>query len=326
MKILKPAIIIALLMCITAPVAQAAWPAILWDGFKVIAIDTAIDVVQDLFKEKVTPQEVAALSRRISELNTQLAEYKNQATPSDEYDTIQQMIASLNNIVNMMDNRMSSVEERVGKLENELSSLRQALLDTKPAPLDFKINYVYRSDGKGNFKPLTSGSTLRSGDHYKIIFTPVEDCHVSIFQVDSANMLYRLFPMKKFGKLILNNNNPVQAGKTYYIPTKNSSFVLDEQTGTETIFFVASRQNDVVLEKQYQALRQQQDDIARTQQAQVQLIQTLRSAKGMATITADPNNNQIAWQEKGEDFSTSPRILPDLCNGCVNILTFEHTW
>jgi hypothetical protein len=326
MKTLKPAIIIALL--ITAPVVQAAWSAVLWDGFKVIAIDTAIDVVQDLFKEKVTPQEVAALSRRISELNTQLAESQNQATPSDEYDSIQQLIAGLNNIVNMMDDKISSVEERVGKLENELSSLRQALLDTKPAPLDFKINYVYRSGGKGKFKPLTTGGTLRSGDHYKIIFTPVEDCHVSIFQVDSANMLYRLFPMKKFGKLILNNNNPVQAGKTYYIPAKNSSFVLDEQTGPETIYFVASRQSDVVLEKQYQALRlrQQQDDIARTQQAQVQLIQTLRSAKGMATITADPTDKQIAWQEKGEDFSTSPRILPDLCNGCVNMLTFEHTW
>jgi len=136
----------------------------------------------------------------------------------------------------------------VSKLESELVLLRQTLLNFKqPAALDFKINYVYRSRGKGTFKPLTKGMILQSGDHYKIIFTPVENCYVSIFQVDSANKLYRLFPMAGFRNIILNNLNPVEGGKTYYLPAKNKSFVLDEQIGTETIFFMGAPQDDLIL-------------------------------------------------------------------------------
>ncbi|TGO03213.1 hypothetical protein PN36_11015 [Candidatus Thiomargarita nelsonii] len=136
----------------------------------------------------------------------------------------------------------------MSKLESELVLLRQTLLNFKqPAALDFKINYVYRSRGKGTFKPLTKGMILQSGDHYKIIFTPVENCYVSIFQVDSANKLYRLFPMAGFRNIILNNLNPVEGGKTYYLPAKNKSFVLDEQIGTETIFFMGAPQDDLIL-------------------------------------------------------------------------------
>jgi len=61
--------------------------------------------------------------------------------------------------------------------------------------------------------------------------------------------------MKGFGNVIVNNFNPVQGGQTYYIPAKNKSFVLDEQIGRETIYFVASRQNYVVLEIQYQVMQ-----------------------------------------------------------------------
>jgi hypothetical protein len=43
----------------TIPTAPATWPVLVWAGFKEIALDTAIDALQDLFKETVTPEEVA---------------------------------------------------------------------------------------------------------------------------------------------------------------------------------------------------------------------------------------------------------------------------
>ncbi len=58
--------------------------------------------------------------------------------------------------------------------------------------------------------------------------------------------------MERFGEVVVNNFNPVQAGTTYYLPAESKSFMLDEQTGTETIYFLASRQRDVDLEDQYQ--------------------------------------------------------------------------
>jgi len=130
-----------------------------------------------------------------------------------------------------------------------------AVKSTPEQPTDFlffRINYVYRSRGKGSFEVLKNGSALHSGDHYKIIFTPNQDCYVYIFQIDSANKVYSLFPMEKFGKLTLNNVNPLQAGQTYYIPAEGKSFILDDQVGTEHIYFLASFQRDLELEAQYQ--------------------------------------------------------------------------
>lgn len=45
------------------------------------------------------------------------------------------------------------------------------------------------------------------------------------------------------------NLNPVKAGATYQLPSKNGYFVLDEQTGTESIYFIIKNQPDPILEK-----------------------------------------------------------------------------
>ena len=326
---LKYLIISTLLISLTFTLktAEATWQVVAWNVFKEIAIDTAIDVVQNFFRDDVTPEEVAALDKRVAELEVQLLDYEKKPELTDEFKTVQQMISGLNSMVNSMAKRLSAVEDRVDKLETELAQVRQTLLQlsqvdkglSQNAALDFQINYVYRSGGKGNYKPINNGSVLHSGDYYKIIFTPVEDCYVYIFQVDSANKLYQLFPMKSFGGVILNNFNPVKAGKTYYIPAEYKSFELDDVTGTETIYFVASKTKDVVLEQQSIL-----NDIAKTQQAQVQLIRTLRKSKGIKAIQDDVAGSKTVWQEQGQKFSVLQRHLDDLCNGCVNILTFEH--
>lgn len=347
MKTIKPITLITLL-CLTLiaikPTEAFAWQKLAWSTLKELAIDTAIDAIQDLFKDKVTPQQVAALNQRVSELDTQLAIYKTQGNyPSQaEFNQIKQLLNNLDQIANTLTKRLSNVEDRVTALEQQIAQLRQILLNLPrndkglksiqndaPAPLDFQINYVYRSGGKGDFKTLTDNGVLHSNDYYKIIFTPAEDCYIYIFQVDSANKIYRLFPMKGFANVIVNNFNPVQGGQTYYIPAKNKSFVLDDQIGKETIYFVASRQNDVILEKQYQVMQllQQQNKLALAQLTQRQLTQTMRNSKGLASIQQDISGieqTKTTWQEDGQQFSVLQNQLKDLCNGCVNILSFSH--
>ena len=332
---MKKLIIIVLLVVPTMQLAQAALPALLWTAVKELAIDTAIDAVQDLFKESVKPEEVAKLRQRIVKVETQLAMSKSQSNyPSiEEFNTVKQLVASVNNMVNKMDQRLGSVETRLSQVEQELISLRQAWLNVSKGeaveinkPLDFKINYVYRSGGKGNLKTLTDGGVLQSGDYYKIIFTPAEKCYMYIFQLDSANKLFRLFPMQSFGGVTVNNSNPVIGGNTYHIPAKHKSFELDTQIGPETIYFVATRQADIVLENQYQALQnaQQQQNTTLVQLVQNQTKQVMRAKKGLSAIKDDPNNNTATWQEEGQQFSILQKTLQDMCNGCVDILTFQH--
>lgn len=195
----------------------------------------------------------------------------------------------------------------------------------------FSINYVYRAGGQGNFEPLREGSVLHSGDHYKIIFTPTEDCYIYIFQIDSAQKIYQLFPMERFGEVVVNNFNPVQAGKTYYLPAESKSFVLDQQTGTETIYFLASHQRDVDLEDQYQqywqALQQPQPQNELLQEQLEQLDQLLTYAmefKGKARIITSTKEVSTTWQEAGQKFSVLQQRLENMCDGCVYVIRFEH--
>jgi hypothetical protein len=331
--ILKFALIFILCL-MPALQTQAAWQGYAWIVIKELAIDTAIDTVQDLFKESVKPEEVAKLRQRIIDVEAKLVASEKQGDyPSiEELNTVKQLVANLKNMVHTMGQRLDSVETRLAKVEKDIVSLRQALLtlpdkgvrSIKNEPLDFKINTVYRTGGKGNVKQLTNGGVLHSGDYYKIIFTPTEDCYVYIFQLDSANKLFRLFPMSSFGGVTVNNFNPIKGGKTYHIPAQDKSFELDEQKGTETIYFIATRQNDVVLESQYQALQEAQQNPNRLQLIQHQTTQTMYAKKGLSAIKSDPAGSTTTWQEDGQQFSVLQRSLQDMCNGCVNILTFQH--
>lgn len=201
----------------------------------------------------------------------------------------------------------------------------------------FKINYVYRPGGQGDFKILTSGSTLHSGDHYKIIFTPTTDCYVYIFQIDSANQIYQLFPMESFRGKTVNNFNPVQANTTYYLPAESRSFVLDTQTGLEKIYFLSSRRRDHELEEQYRqavAAREQThsddrpqtgDDLEQQMGSIDQLLSSVVKTRGVAQIVSDPDETHTnRWQEKGQTFSVLQQRLENMCDGCVYILTFDH--
>ena len=198
-----------------------------------------------------------------------------------------------------------------------------AINQAAPPPLDFAINYLFRPNGTGAFATLTNGGTMRSGDLYKVIFTSSRDSYVYIFQVDATGQLYCLFPMESYAGMRINNLNPVQNGKTYFIPAENYSFQLDQNIGEETIYFLAFQQRDLAFEQAYQefVVAQQQKQPDQMRQTQSRLLTTLKG-KGMANIVPD-SNGTIVWQEQGERFSAARQRL-QMCDGCVNVLTFTH--
>ncbi len=50
----------------------------------------------------------------------------------------------------------------------------------------------------------------------------------------------------------------------------------------------------------------------------------IRAQKGLRAIKSDPAASTTSWQEDGQPFSVLQRSLQEMCNGCVNILTFQH--
>ncbi|RKZ45624.1 MAG: hypothetical protein DRR16_08425 [Candidatus Parabeggiatoa sp. nov. 3] len=126
--------------------------------------------------------------------------------------------------------------------------------------LKVALNYSYRLNGEVSLRPLKEGSKLHSGDDYTIEFTPKQDCHVYIFQYDSSDPLFTLFPLdRNYFKGEADwekNRNPVKAGQTYFVPGKGKYFTLDENTGDETIHVLVSKEELQLqeLEKEYEDL------------------------------------------------------------------------
>lgn len=237
-------------------------------------------------------------------------------------------IAWIGFFLTMTEQSTNALRDQPTTEEQELEKPELEIPGVSGDYLLFKINYVYRPGGKGPFKTLENGSVLRSGDHYKIIFTPSQDCYVYIFQVDGASMIYSLFPMERFGGIMVNNFNPVQAGKTYYLPAEKKSFVLDQQTGTEHLYFLTSRQRDMELEQQYQQAveaQQKRQDLEKQLQQIDQLLKLAMETKGVANVVSDPAETEsTTWEESGQTFSVLQQRLENMCDGCVHALQFIH--
>ena len=57
-----------------------------------------------------------------------------------------------------------------------------------------------------------------------------------VFQEDSTGQVYRLFPNTAYGT----ETNPVTEGTEYWVPSKDTWLYLDENTGKERIYIIAS--------------------------------------------------------------------------------------
>ena len=210
-----------------------------------------------------------------------------------------------------------------------LGAADACLAQSTPSDADlqpFTVNFVYRSGGKGEVKTLTKGADVYSGDYYKVILTPAEDCYIYIFQIDSAQKTQRIFPMEQYRDKILNNVNPVQANRIYYIPTQNDWFRLDQQTGVERIFLWATRQRDEQLEQLVERTKKADSDNV-TMELMAYAEQVLASQPGTARGFDDiVESEPFTWQEDGESvaFSIVQQRLEELCDGCFYLLTFMH--
>lgn len=120
-------------------------------------------------------------------------------------------------------------------------------------PLQMKMQFVYQ-DEKGQPKPLTNESVLKSGQRLGVDFRPESDCFVYIFWWDQTGQVWKMFPNPKYGDATAR----VTGGKKYQLPSKQGEahwYVLNNTPGMETIYFVASRERNQKLESLYEQLQ-----------------------------------------------------------------------
>ncbi len=88
-------------------------------------------------------------------------------------------------------------------------------------------------------RDIHPGQTLTSRDNYYLSFIPDQACHVYVFQMDSHDVLTKLFPNPEFS----GKSNPVSAGNLYRVPEGINDWIfLDENKGEEEIVMIAAEQ------------------------------------------------------------------------------------
>ncbi len=115
--------------------------------------------------------------------------------------------------------------------------LAKPTADYRP-PLELRMNLIaQRKTGAGGYEEVEigEGAVLRSGDNIQVHFSANADCNVYILIFDSQKKASRLFPDQK---IVMSNK--VKANMDYSVPPGDQWFYLDEHTGTETIYVLAS--------------------------------------------------------------------------------------
>lgn len=113
-----------------------------------------------------------------------------------------------------------------------------------------------QAERKGEFMELAlkDGMTLFNKDQYRLVLSPSEDCFLYVIGVDRNNPTL-LFPNEK-----IELNNRSLAKRDYQVPDGINWFTLDDQTGTETLYFVASRERLPDLEESVRTKNQDKLD------------------------------------------------------------------
>jgi hypothetical protein len=128
-----------------------------------------------------------------------------------------------------------------------------------------------------------------------------------IFLIDSHKNIARLFPTDDFKGAAKANKNPVKKEKQYFVPAASRSFKLDDNTGEETLYLIATRQADAILENQIMEEIQNKTHLIKPE-----LIEDF------------PENTPIIFEEQGQTFSVLPQYLKNMCEGCVYRVRFQH--
>lgn len=129
--------------------------------------------------------------------------------------------------------------------------------------LKVKVTFYYEDENR-QVKPITEGAHLKSGQRVGVAFRPETDCYVYILWWDSSGAVGRLFPNPK----LTEGTGAVKAGQTYWLPSKEGErwYVLDDNPGEETVYFLASRDRNPEIEQLYETLSLASQDKRKTAQ------------------------------------------------------------
>lgn len=122
--------------------------------------------------------------------------------------------------------------------------------------LNFSIGAKKYTNNTSNIIPIDIDTVLKENDGIRLLFQSATDCYVYVLFYDSSKIMTLLFPDKyNYYK----KNYAVKRMK-YFLPDAWDWYSLDNNSGTETIYFIASTSRLTDLEKQLKKLESKKED------------------------------------------------------------------
>ncbi|MBN1799342.1 MAG: DUF4384 domain-containing protein [Spirochaetales bacterium] len=153
--------------------------------------------------------------------------------------------------------------------------------------VSFSYAFIYQAE-ENQIKVIDTTqlvTNLKPGDKLKIYLEPHTYTYLYLFLLDSQNKLHLLFPDNFFLNPATLNffGADYTIHNKYFIPSTNSWLVLDDRTGTEEFYLLASKKRLAELEKAvkdyYQASIIKQKDDREIKQKQQQVLDKLRELR-----------------------------------------------
>jgi len=172
--------------------------------------------------------------------------------------------------------------------------------------IEIKVSFI--ATRKGKTFDVKSGDTLKSGDRLRLTLKPNQRCHVYVINKDARENFYTLFP------------NPAQrykalsADEEYSVPNEGESFELDEVTGREYVYIIAS----LTPLNGIESLIYQDDNKILQKEKVLDQITT----RGFARIVK--SDNMKIKLDKGINFEGNSNLLSGSESFQYNVF-FEHT-
>ena len=134
------------------------------------------------------------------------------------------------------------------------------------------------------WRALANGSRLSSDDRYRILLRAPENTHFYVFQIDSRGQIDWAFP-KNSVSAHSTGSNPAPANTTVKVPEgEGAMFFLDERTGVEHLYAVATRLRWNALESKLAELSSDQEhNVADALRVDAPIDLKLRGIGGIAS-------------------------------------------
>lgn len=159
-------------------------------------------------------------------------------------------------------------------------------------------------------QPITEDGVLKTGDKFKMLVELKKKCFVYVIYQNAQGEVTMLFPysLKQF-------DFDYEVSKKYYVPRGDTWFQLDDNTGRETFYLLASHQR--LGEVEYLLNLYESSDQARKKQIAGQMVAEIHNIeKQQRQFAAETQNPMLASSTRGVEraLGQDPSDVAEISN------------